>query len=223
MVIPNEIMSKEKPAINPFMDHEIASGYESWYQTKGRLAEKREKELLKWLLTGFPNARTVLEVGCGTGHFTRWFGTLGLHAVGLDISTPMLDEYLRLGTPMCVFGDASHLPFSVGEFDLVALITTLEFLTNPIEALVEAWRVTRQGLILGVINLKSRYGRKLCRQGGPVWDAAHLFTLQEIMKLLNEIVGNHARIVWRTTLWPIWTSTLPLPWGGFIGVSVMAS
>jgi ubiquinone/menaquinone biosynthesis C-methylase UbiE len=216
-------MSKEKIAINPFIDPEIASGYESWYQTTGSHADQREKALLKWLLTGFPNAHTILEVGCGTGHFTRWFGTLGLRAVGLDISAPMLAEASRLGTPTCTSGDASRLPFPINAFDLVTLITTLEFIPNPIEALVEAWRVARQGLILGVINRNSRHGRQYRRHGGPVWDAARFFTPQELLQLLTEIVGNRAKIVWRTTLWTPWGNALPLPRGGFIGVSVRAS
>ena len=84
---------------------------------------------MKRLLTGFSRACTLLEVGCGTGHFTRWFGEQGLQAMGLDFSSPMLAEAIRLGSPPCVQGDALALPFRAGAFDLVALITTLEFVT----------------------------------------------------------------------------------------------
>ena len=42
----------------------------------------------RWVVSG-ALGRT-LEVGCGTGHFTRWFGGQGLQATGLDLSLPML-------------------------------------------------------------------------------------------------------------------------------------
>ena len=122
---------------NPFANSEIAAGYEAWYQTAGRRADQQEKALLKWLLSGFPAARSILEVGCGTGHFTRWLGEQGLQAVGLDLSCPMLEEAMRLGISLCLQGNALTLPFTSGAFDLVALITTLEFLPDPIRALAE--------------------------------------------------------------------------------------
>jgi len=49
-------------------------------------------------------------------------------------------------------GWAEHLPFADNEFDLSVMINTLEFLDNPEDALVEAIRVTRRRLVLGVLN-----------------------------------------------------------------------
>jgi hypothetical protein len=57
--------------MNPFVDPALVAGYETWYQTTGRRADRLEKELLAWLLARFPSAGTLLEVGCGSGHFTR--------------------------------------------------------------------------------------------------------------------------------------------------------
>ena len=85
--------------VNPFTNPTIAAGYEAWYETSGCRADRLEKALLKRLLTGFSRARTLLEVGCGTGHFTRWFDERGLQAMGLDLSSPMLAEAVRLGSP----------------------------------------------------------------------------------------------------------------------------
>ena len=56
---------------NPFDDPAVAARYEDWYSGPGQRADALEKSLLKGLLADFPGARTVLEVGCGTGHFTR--------------------------------------------------------------------------------------------------------------------------------------------------------
>jgi len=205
---------------NPFADPALADGYEAWYSTTGLRVDRLEKRLLQWLLASFPEARTLLEVGCGTGHFTRWFEAQGLRATGLDISAAMMAEAARLGTEVCVRGDALRLPFARGVFDLVALITTVEFLPDPAQALAEARRVARQGLILGVINRSGLVGRRYRRQGGPVWENARFFRPRELMSLVRRVVGANAKISWRTTLWPFWPGALPLPWGGFIGMGV---
>lgn len=159
-------------ASNPFADSATVASYEAWYQTTGRRADRLERALLGRLLTDFPGASTVLEVGCGTGRFTRWFKEGSLQAVGLDLSRPMLVEASRLGSRPCVCGDGMVLPFSGGAFDLVALVTTLEFMPDPVQALTEALRVARCGLILGVLNRQSVLGRQLKREGGPIWEAA---------------------------------------------------
>lgn len=203
---------------NPFTSQEIAAGYEAWYQSAGRRADRQEKDLLKWLVGHFTEAHSILEVGCGTGHFTRWFGEQGFQAIGLDISRPMMEQAKKLGSPTCLQGDAYKLPFSSNSFDLVVMITTLEFLPSPVQALAEAARVSRQGLILGVLNAQSRLGRQYKKEAGPVWESARFFAPLELRRLLKTFVGEQADVSWQTTLWPLWPGALPLPWGGFIGM-----
>jgi SAM-dependent methyltransferase len=208
---------------NPFAHLDIVSSYEAWYETTGRRADRLEKALLMQLLGRFPQASSLLEVGCGTGHFTRWFGQRGLETVGLDRSLPMLAAAIRLDSPRCLYGDALALPFSSDACDLVALITTLEFVGDPVQALSEALRVSRQGLLLGVLNRKSLLGRQLKREGGPIWGAARFFAPAELTHLVRRAAaGRQVEIVWRTTLWPGWPTSLPLPWGGFIGLAVLS-
>jgi SAM-dependent methyltransferase len=210
------------PANNPFASAAVVAGYDAWYGAAGRRADRLERALLKRFLVGFPGARSILEVGCGTGHFARWFGEQGLQAIGLDLSWPMLAEAIRLGSPPCVRGDALALPFSAGAFDLVALVTTLEFLPEPASALAEALRVARQGLILGVLNRQSLWGRRLKREDGPTWGVARLLTPAELSALVQRAAaGRPVKILWRTTLWPVWSGAHPLPWGGFIGMAAV--
>jgi ubiquinone/menaquinone biosynthesis C-methylase UbiE len=124
-------MSRKKPVFNPFADPEIVSGYEAWCQTKGKRTDRQEKALLKWLLSRFPDSHTILVVGCGTGHFTRWFAGLGLQTIGLDLSWPMLTDAKSRGSNHYILADALYLPFITGAFDLVTMVTTLAFLSNP--------------------------------------------------------------------------------------------
>lgn len=173
------------------------------------------------LLARFPRARTLLEVGCGTGHFTRWFEEQGLQVVGLDLSLPMLVEAIHLGGPPCVYGDSLALPFPSDAFDLVAMITTLEFLAHPVQALAEALRVSHLGLIPGVLNRQSLLGCGLKKVGGPIWDAAALFAPADLARMVGQAAAtSRVEVIWQTTLWPLWRGTLPLPWGGFIGMAV---
>jgi ubiquinone/menaquinone biosynthesis C-methylase UbiE len=211
-----------RSVVNPFANPDAAASYEAWYETTGRRADRLEKALLKQLLAYFPQASNLLDVGCGTGHFTRWFEELGLQARGLDLSLPMLAEAVHLGSPRCVHGDALALPFLTDAFDLVVLITTLEFVGDPFQALGEALRVCRQGLLLGALNRQSLLCWQLTKEGGPIWDAARFFTPAELSHLVRRAAaGGRTEIVWRTTLWSVCPGALPLPWGGFIGMAVM--
>jgi ubiquinone/menaquinone biosynthesis C-methylase UbiE len=93
-----------------------APGYADWYATRrGRRTDAAEGGLLAWLLAHFRSARSVLEVGCGTGHFTRWLATRSLKVVGLDRSPGMLAEMRRRAPGMpAILGDAHRLPFGDG-------------------------------------------------------------------------------------------------------------
>jgi SAM-dependent methyltransferase len=205
---------------NPFDNSSIVAGYEIWYDTIGQRADRLEKALLKELLTSFSEAETILDVGCGTGHFTRWFETLGLKAIGIDISQAMLIEARRHCSEKVLAGDAHLLPFPAQSFDLVALITTLEFIQHPMVALNEAQRVAQQGILLGVINRISWIGRQYLRQGGIPWESAQFFTPGELIEMVKQTCGADSVMCWKTTLWRWLPRPLPLPWGGFIGIGV---
>lgn len=208
-------------------DESVAVHYEAWYETpEGRRADRLEKALLGWLLELFPGATGLLEVGCGTGHFSRWLEGRELRVIGLDRSAPMLAQARTLDHVPLVRGDAHHLPFADGAFDLTMMVTTLEFLDRPRQALREALRVARRGLILGVLNRWSLLGisRRLAGLRRPsVYDAAHFYSVGELKRLLRSIAGEGTSISWRTTLFPRgcpW-SQAPLPWGGFIGMALV--
>jgi SAM-dependent methyltransferase len=207
---------------NPFEDPTLADRYEDWYAAEGRRADVREKELLAKLLCTFPRARSILEIGCGTGHFTRWFAERGLDAVGVDSSEPMLAVARRLGGPQYSHADAGALPVGDRSFDLTAMITTLEFVRDALPALAEAGRVARQGVLLGVLNRWSLMTLRYRLSGGPVWRAARFFGPFELATLARGAAGRRAEtVVWRTTLWPLPVARdLSLPWGGFIGMGL---
>lgn len=208
---------------NPFDDPALAAGYEAWYETEGRVADAAERSLLRELLAGLPQAQTALEIGTGTGHFARWLASTGYHAVGVDISVPMLAEAARRGGVRLVRADAGALPFATAAFDMALLITTLEFLPQPVRALQEAARVARLGIVLGVLNRWHPLAWQRQRSQLALWQAAHFYSPFELERLVQQALGNRViHITWRTTLlpgfWPRRASRLPL--GAFIGMRV---
>lgn len=208
---------------NPFDDPELAARYEDWYRGPGAEADHMEKLLLGELLTSFAECRTLLEVGCGTGHFTRWLERQGLSAAGVDLSTSMLDEARRLGSRGLTRADAVALPFADRSFDLVAMITLLEFLDEPERALRESVRVARRGLVLGALNRWSVYGlRRRLGAKGP-WGRARFLGPARIRRLLERAAGERALgLRWRAVSWslPPRGTPLRLPCGDFLGFAL---
>lgn len=132
----------------------VAESYEEWYQTpRGRRYDALEKELIVQLLGPAQGGR-LLDIGCGTGHFTRWFRELGWEVWGLDIERRMLLRAQELSDEKVVYcrGDAEKLPFSDESFHVSAMVTTLESTHAPELALLEAFRVSQEKIVLGILN-----------------------------------------------------------------------
>jgi SAM-dependent methyltransferase len=216
-------------ASDTVFDEQATSHYEAWYETpEGQRADSLEKVVLRWLLRDVCPGK-ALEVGCGTGHFSHWLRDQDLAVVGLDLSSAMLAEAKALGGLPLVQGDAYRLPFADATFDLSVLITTLEFLSQPQVALTEAVRVAQHGVVLGVLNRWSLLGlqRRLAGLWRPsIYNTAHFYGVGELKRWLRSVADRQGmRLIWRTTLLPGWgpwsQASLPLPWGGVIGMALL--
>jgi ubiquinone/menaquinone biosynthesis C-methylase UbiE len=91
----------------------------------------------------FKNARRVLEAGCGTGAVLSQLPE-GPQIFGLDINAGALAE-CRLHAPEALLlqADAVQLPYQNQAFDLVYSHFLLLWVHNPLQALQEMKRVTR--------------------------------------------------------------------------------
>ncbi|RKY67043.1 MAG: ubiquinone biosynthesis protein UbiE [Candidatus Latescibacterota bacterium] len=167
---------------------EVSVRYEDWYETPlGRAVDEAERRAFLRLLEPRVGER-VLEVGCGTGHWTKWFREgLGMRVVGLDLSEGMLAvARARLPEVPLVRGDATSLPFKEGSFDVVVAVTVLEFVPEPKEVLDEMWRCVRPGgrMAVGALHEGSPFARRR-RTSGTVLSHARLFGYDELKELLG--------------------------------------
>jgi SAM-dependent methyltransferase len=91
------------------------------------------------------SARSVLEVGCGTGAILSKLNSL-TPPHGLDLSQTALAQ-ARKNAPqaLLVRGDAHHLPYPDGTFDLTCCHFLLLWLSDPLRALQEMRRVSQPG------------------------------------------------------------------------------
>ena len=187
-----------------------ATEYELWYQTpQGQYADALEKELFLKLIQ--PKCgQSLLDIGCGTGHNLSFFKELGLKATGIDASKPMLDiAAKRLGTDTELhLGQAEILPFDKHSFDIVTLITVLEFVSNPTKVLKEAARVAQRQIYLGILNKTSllAIGRRIeGRFRDSIYNRAKFYSIWEIEAIVKRAIGK-VPLEWRSTLF------FPLSW-----------
>ena len=153
--------------------------YEDWWRPAlGRVAKgvfgpgmNDEKRIARLLLALSPGDG-VLDVGCGTGNFTRDFarsvGPDGL-VVGLDVSQTMLRRAVAdtaaagLDQVAYVRADAADAPFQDASFDAVCCFAALNLFADPYAALDSFTRVLTPGGRLAIFT--SVRGRSLPLRG----------------------------------------------------------
>ncbi len=176
-------------------DSKSANLYASWYRTpRGKAIERLVEAAFPLLLDPQPRER-IVDIGCGEGNHLLFFSRLGLDLTGIDASPYMIARAReRLGSRSCLkVGRAEDLPFEDNEFDLSALINTLEFVESPLEALKEAARVTKRAVFIGVFNSLSwcSLSNKVVGlfRKSPFRDA-QFFNLWELKALIKAALGD---------------------------------
>lgn len=163
--------------------------YDAWYDTpRGAWIGDTEFQLLHANLRPAPGA-SVLDVGCGTGYFTRRLARAGLQATGIDTDAAAI-RYAKSRTvagERYLAGDARVLPFPNRHFDFGVAITSFCFIADPVQALAELARVTRRRVALGLLNRHSLLYRQKGRHGGQgAYRGAHWHTPQEARHLFEQ-------------------------------------
>jgi ubiquinone/menaquinone biosynthesis C-methylase UbiE len=222
--------------MSPLFDENVARKYDSWFLSPaGRYVERVENDLIRELLR--PRAgQSLLDVGCGTGNHLLLFHQMGLDVSGIDPSEPMLRVAReKLGHRAELrLGSAEDLPFEDNSFDIVSLVSSLEFSPHPTRALTEAARVARTHVFVAVLNGLSANGvqRKAEALFRPtLYRHARFYTVWELRYLVRKVLGE-SRTEWGSVIWlPLrfhhWDRALGggavrrrNPFGAFLGMRI---
>lgn len=153
---------------------------------------------------------TLLDVGCGSGYFSHHFSQAGVHVTGLDPDRESLLFARQKNSDIgLVQGDAQTLPFADNSFDYCMAVTSLCFIEDPVRALNEMLRISRKGVVLGLLNRHSLLYRKKKEKGaymGARWDS-----VVDVKHWLNQMPPT-VKIRFRSAIF--------LPGGGLIARSL---
>lgn len=165
----------------------VATEYDLYYQRDtGKIIDTIEKEMIAIHFNNLQKGH-MLELGCGTGHWTNFFSKIGFKITAIDNSEAMLRVAMDKNIPDAAFmrADASRLPFPANSFSVIASITMLEFVDDLPRIMQEIDRILKPGgtLVLGCLNAHSELGRN--KHNDPVFKHGRFFTPGEIKQLLS--------------------------------------
>lgn len=167
----------------------IAYEYDSFYDAPiGETIDNLEKNLIGNLIKKL-EGNVLVELGCGTGHWTSFFSQNNFFVTGLDISSKMLEVAVKKNIPNSVLliHDIQELPFLDNSIQNIAAIASLEFVGDQKKVFSEINRVLKPGgsLIVGCLNINSIVGKT--KSGNPVFKNANFFSFNSLYEILNEL------------------------------------
>jgi len=125
------------------------------YDSVAALQRAVGSELLARLPSGFAPPRW-LDMGCGTGYFSRVLGERlpASQGVALDIAEGMLNHARPLGgAHHFIAGDAERLPLKAQSLQLIFSSLAVQWCANFEAVLSEAYRVLQPGGVLAFASL----------------------------------------------------------------------
>ncbi len=106
-------------------------------------------------------ARSVLEIGAGTGNYTGALTASGLSVIALDRAPAMIEIGAHKTSARWILSNASALPLRTRSVDAIAGVNVLHHLALP-SALSEFRRVARRGAVMQAVvreNLETLWYR----------------------------------------------------------------
>ena len=175
----------------PFDFSAMSTTYDFWYETPVGMANDwvQKANLLQFLSPEKTGSR-LLDAGCGTGHWSRFFAKLGYDVVGVDISEEELQQarsYSRKGLQFQKGDICASLPFDTGAFDVVTAVTVIEFVSSPLRALREMARCTRKGgrILIGTLNRHATLNHRRLTEKREPYISGTLYSQEELLQLLR--------------------------------------
>ncbi|MBN2309883.1 MAG: class I SAM-dependent methyltransferase [Candidatus Hydrogenedentes bacterium] len=166
-----------------------ARDYEHWYETaQGKAHDCRQQAAVSRALPSPAPGARLLDIGCGTGHWSRFYASKGFSVAGVDLSAPMVREAHARDTGHSFYGvaDAYNLPFRDAAFDVVSAMAVLEFVSRAEAVLAEMIRCVREHgpVIVGTLNRLAPLNRTRVADGKQPYASARMLAPAELTALL---------------------------------------
>ncbi len=200
-------MKGDVTIMNDQMYKFIEDNEDSHWWFKGR------QDIIKMFLLNYRTYyNTVLDIGCGSGHFLKSIKDISKERFGID------EHSYRTADHTVKEGDARNLPFENGSMELITMLDVLEHIPESDTALEEVHRVLdRKGLFLMTVpalqflysphdksnhHVKRYCKKELCdkleRNGFEVLRCSYfntwLFPIEASVRLLEKLLGKELAI-----------------------------
>lgn len=131
-------------------------------------------DLASEIAARMPEARTAVDLGCGTGRQLALMRAKAAAVIGVDSSARMLDRARQALAgnglaPSLRIGDLEHLPLADGEADFAVMSLALHHLPSPERGLGEAHRVLSPGGVFLLADFEQHAREDLRESAGDHW------------------------------------------------------
>ncbi|WP_042220436.1 class I SAM-dependent methyltransferase [Oceanobacillus manasiensis] len=129
-----------------------------WHERSRNMWEKGSRStIIPFIQQHIVEGNMVLDVGCGDGYGSYLLKKAGYKVTGVDISNEMINhakKALPEGEIVFKKADINELSFPEESYDALIAINVLEWTEDPLHALNEMIRVTKDGghLCIGILG-----------------------------------------------------------------------
>jgi 2-polyprenyl-3-methyl-5-hydroxy-6-metoxy-1,4-benzoquinol methylase len=134
--------------------------------------------------------RSVLDLGCGLGGYSRALAERGFDVRALDVAPDYVERARSIGVDAEVY-DGERIPLEDASVETVILLEVVEHLDDPGGLLREARRVARGNVMVTTPNCTQDFG-DVPVEFSHMLDVDHrqFFTEESLRRLLDDVFGS---------------------------------
>lgn len=134
--------------------------------------------------------RSVLDLGCGLGGYSKVLAEAGLDVQALDVVPEYVERARSIGVDAEAY-DGERVPLADGSVDTVILLEVVEHLDDPGRLLREARRVARRNVLVTTPNCTQDFA-DVPVEFSHMLDVDHrqFFTESSLRELLDGVFGS---------------------------------